>query len=159
MYAPLFEGKALVFFVVGQFLSHVQLFATPWTAACHTSLSIISWHLLKLMSIELVISSNISFSVIPFSSCLQSLPASGSSPVSQFFKSGGQSIGASASALVLPVNIQDWFPLGLTGWISLQSKGLSRVFSNTTLQKHQFFSTQLSLWSNSHIHTWPLEKP
>ena len=78
--------------------------------------------------------------------------------MSQFFASGGQSIGASASALVLPMNSQDWFPLGLTGWISLQSKGLLRVFSNTTVQKHQFFSTQLSLWSNSHIHTWSLEK-
>ena len=73
--------------------------------------------------------------------------------------SGGQSIGASASASVLPMNIQDWFPLGWTGWISLQSKGLSRVFSNTTVQKHQFFNAQLSLWSNSHIHTWLLEKP
>ena len=90
-------------------------------------------------------------SAIPFS-CLHSFPASGSFPVSQFFLSGGQSIGASASASVLPVNIQDWFPLGWTGWISLLSKGLSRVFSNTTVQKHQFFSTQLSLWSNSHIH-------
>ena len=86
----------------------------------------------------------ISSSVIPFSSCLQSFLASGSFPMSQFFTSGGQSIGASASALVLPMNIQDWFPLGLTGWISLQSKGLSRVFSNTTVQKHQFFGAQLS---------------
>ena len=97
--------------------------------------------------------------VIPFSSCLQSFPASGSFPVSQFFASGGQSIGDSASVLVLPMNIQDWFPLGWTGWISLQSKGLSRVCSNTTVQKHQFFSAQLSLWSNSHILTWLLEKP
>ena len=85
-------------------------------------------------------------------------PASGSFPVSQFFTSGGQSIGTSASAPVLPVNIQDWFPLGLTGLISLLSKGLSGVFSNTTVQKHQFFNTQLSLWSNSHIHTWLLKK-
>ena len=90
----------------------------------------------------------ISSSIVPFSSCLQSIPASESFPMSQFFASGGQSIGASAS--VLPVNIQDWFPLGLTGWISLQSKGLSRVFSSTTVQKHQFFGAQLSLWSNSH---------
>ena len=89
----------------------------------------------------------ISSSVIPFSSCPQSLPASGSIPMSQFFTSGGQSIGASAS--VLPVNIQDWFTLGWTAWISLQSKGLSRVFSNTTVQKHQFFGTQPSLWSKS----------
>ena len=99
----------------------------------------------------------ISCSVVPFSSCLQSFPASGSFPMSQFV-SGGQNIGVSASASVLPVNIQDWFPLGWTRWISLQSKGLSRVFSNTTVQKHQFFSTQLSLYSNSHIHTWLLEK-
>ena len=96
-------------------------------------------------------------SVIPFSH-LQSFPALGSFPMSQFFESGGQSIGVSASASVLPMNIQDWYPLGWTGWIFLQSKGLSRVFSNTIVQKHQFFSTQLSLWSNSHIHTWLLEK-
>ena len=87
----------------------------------------------------------ISSSFDPFSSRLQSFPASGSFPVSQFFTSGGQSTGVSAWASVFPVNIQDWFPLGLTGWISLQSKGLSRVFSNTTVQKHQFFSAQLSL--------------
>ena len=100
----------------------------------------------------------ISSPVFPFSSHLQSFPASGSFPVSQFFTSGGQRIGASASATVLPMNIQE-SPLGWTGWISLQSKGLSRVFSNTTVQKHQFFSGQLSSQSNSHIHTWPLEKP
>ena len=101
----------------------------------------------------------ISSSVIPFSSCPQSFPASGSSPMSQFFASGGQSIGISASTSVLPMNTQDWFPLGCTGWISLQSKGLSRVFSNTTVQKHQFFGIQLSLWFNSHVHIWLLEKP
>ena len=101
----------------------------------------------------------ISSSVVPFSSCLQSFPRSRSLPVSQFFASGGQSIGASASASVLPMNIQNWFPLGWTGWISLQSKGLSRVFSNTPVQKHQFFGAQLSLWFNSHICTWLLEKP
>ena len=100
----------------------------------------------------------ISSSVIPFSSCLQSFPASRSFLVSQFFTSGDQSIGVSASASVLPMNIQDWFPLGWIGWISLQSKGLSRVFSNATVQKHHFFGTHLSLQSNSHIHTWPLEK-
>jgi len=94
----------------------------------------------------------ISSSVTPFSSCLQSFPASGSFPVSQFFASRGQSSGASASASILPMNIQDWFPLGLIGLISLQSKGLSRVFSNTTVQKHQFFGIQLSLWSNSHTY-------
>ena len=102
---------------------------------------------------------SISSSVVPFSSRLQSFPASGSFPISQFFAWGGQSIGGSASASVLPMNIEDWSPLGWTGWISLQSKGLSRVFSNTTVQKHQFFSAQLSLWSNSHSHTWLLEKP
>ena len=96
----------------------------------------------------------ISSSVVPFSSCLQSFPASGSFPMSLFFASGGQSIGMSASASVLPINIQYWFPLGLTGWISLQSKGLSRVFSNTTVQKRQFFSAQLSLWFNSQNHSF-----
>ena len=100
-----------------------------------------------------------SSSVIPFFSCPQSLPASGSFPMSQLFAWGGQSIGVSASASVLPMNIQYWLPLGGTGWISLQSKGLSRVFSNTTVQKHQFFSAQPSSQSNSHIHAWPLEKP
>ena len=100
----------------------------------------------------------ISSSVIPFS-WLQSFPASGSFPMSQLFASGGQSIGVSALAAVFPMNIQDLFPSELTGLISLKSKGLSRVFSNTTLQKHQFFSTQPSLWSNSHIHTWLLKKP
>ena len=100
----------------------------------------------------------ISSSVIPFSSCPQSFPASGSFQMSQFFASGGQSIGLSALASVLPMNIQDWFPLGWTGWISLQSKGFSRVFSNSTVQKHQFFRAQLSLWPNPHIHTWLLEK-
>ena len=97
----------------------------------------------------------ISSSVVPFSSCPQSFPASWSFQMSQLFASDGQSIGVSASTSVLPVNTQDWSPLGWTGWISLQSKGLSRVFSNTTIQKHQFFSTQLYLESNSHIHTWP----
>ena len=101
----------------------------------------------------------ISSSVVPFSSRLQSFPASGSFPVSEFFASDGQRIGISASASVLPVNIQDWFPWGLSGWIPLQSKGLSRVFSNTAVQKHPFFGSQFSLYSNSHIHTWLLEKP
>ena len=101
----------------------------------------------------------ISSSVIPFSSCLQSFPASGSFPMSQFYASGGQIIGASGSTSVLPMNIQGWFSSGLTSLISLQSKGLSRVFSNSTVQKHQFFGAQSSLWSNSHIHTWLLEKP
>ena len=101
----------------------------------------------------------ISSSVALFSSYPQPFPASESFPISQFFASGGHSIGASASASVLPMNIQDWFPLGLTGWISLPSKEVSRVFSNITVQKHQFFGTQVSLWSSSHIHTWLLEKP
>ena len=101
----------------------------------------------------------ISSSVIPFSSCPQSFPASGSFPMSQLFTWGGQSIGVSVSALVLPMNTQDLSPSGWTAWISLQFKGLSRVFSNITVQKHQFFSAQLSSQSNSHIHTWPLEKP
>ena len=102
--------------------------------------------------------SDISSSVVPFSSCPQSFPASGSFPMSQFV-SGGQNIGVSASASVLPMNIQYWFPLGWTGWISLLSKWLLTVFSNITVQKHQFFSAQLSSQPNSHIHTWPLEKP
>ena len=100
----------------------------------------------------------ISSSVIPFS-CSQSFPASGSFQMSRLFTSGGQSIGVLTSTLVLPVNTQNWFPLGWTCWLSLQSKGLSSVFSNTTVQKHQFFHAQLSSQSNSHIHTWPLEKP
>ena len=98
-------------------------------------------------------------SVIPFSSCPQSLPASQSFQMSQLFTWGCQNIGVSALASVLPMNTQDWSPLGWTGWTSLQSKGLSRAFSNITVQKHQFFSAELSSQSNSHIHTWPLEKP
>ena len=101
----------------------------------------------------------ISSSVVPFSSCPESLPALESFSISQLFSWGGQSIGVSTLASFLPKNTQDWSPLEWTGWISLQSKGLSRVSSNTTLQKHQFFSTQLSSQSNSHIHTWPQEKP
>ena len=101
----------------------------------------------------------ISSSATHFSFCLQSFPASGSFPVSRLFASGGQSISTSASSSVLPVSIQGWFPLGLTGLISLQSKGLSKVFSSSTVQKHQFFSIQPSLKSNSHICTWLLERP
>ena len=147
---------------VVQSLSHVRLFATPWTAACQASLSFpISWNLLKLMSIELVMLSN----HLIFCHPLLLLPSifpkirERSFPMSWLFVSGDQSIGASPSASYLPMNIQDWFSLGWTGWISLQSKGLSRVFSNTTVQKHQFFSAQPSLRSNTHIHTWPLQKP
>ena len=103
----------------------------------------------------------ISSFVVPFSSCPQSFPASGSFQMSQLFASDGQSIGVSASTSVLPMNTQDFriHPLGWNGWISLQSKGLSKAFSHTTVQKHQFFGAQLSSYSNSHIHTWPLEKP
>ena len=100
----------------------------------------------------------ISSSVTLFS-CLQSFPESGSFPTSWLFTSGGQSIGASASVSVLQINTQDWFSLGWTDWISLESKGFSRVFFNTTVQKHPFFSVQPSLWSNTHIHIWLLEKP
>ena len=140
--------------------SHVQLFATWWTAAHQASLSITnSWDPPKFMSIELWCHPIISSSAIPFSSCPQSFPASGSSPMSQLFAWGGQSIGLSASTTVLPMNTQDWSPLEWTGWLSLQAKGLSRGFSNTTVQKHQFFCTQPSSQSNSHIHTWPQEKP
>ena len=101
----------------------------------------------------------VSSSAVPFSSCHQSFPASGSFKMSQLFSSGSQSIGVSASTSVVPMNTRDWSPLGWTGWISLKSKGLSRVFSNTTVQKHQFFGAQPSSQSNFHIHTWPLEKP
>ena len=134
-----------------QSLSRVQFFATLWTAAHQASLSITKS---RTCSDSCPLSQwchpTISSSLVPFPSCPQSFPASGSFPVSQSFASGGQSVVASAS--VLPMNIQDWFRLGLTSLISLQSKELSRVFSNTTVQKHHFFGTQLSLWSNSHIH-------
>jgi len=143
-----------------QSLSRVQLFVTPWIAARQASLSITnSRSSPKLTCIEAWCHAAISPSVVPFSSCPQSLPASESFPMSQLFAWSGQSIGVSASASVLPMNTQDWSPLGWTGWIFLQSKGLSRIFSNTTVQKYQFFGAQLSSQSNSHIHTWPLEKP
>ena len=132
-----------------QFSSVAQSYptlVTQWTAARQASLSITnSWNLLKPTPIEPVIPSNYLILCRPFSSHLQSFSASGSFQMSQFFTSDGQSIGLSASASVLSMNTQDSFPLGWTGWISLQSKGLSRVFSNTTVQKHQIFSTQLSL--------------
>ena len=150
-------NKSSVQFSSFQSLSCVRLFVTPWIAACQASLSITnSRSLLKPMSIESMMPPNY---LILCSSCPQSLPASGSFPMSQLFSGGGQSTGASASASVLPMNTQDWSPLGWTGWISLQSKGFSRVFSNTTVQKHQFFGAQLFSQSNSHIHRWPLEKP
>ena len=119
---------------------------SPTSGACSNSCPLSHW-----------CHATISSSLLPFSSCFQSFPASGSFPMSQLFPSGSQSIGASAS--VLPMNIQDWSPLGWTRWIFLLSKGLSQFFSNTTVQKHQFFSSQPSLQSNSHIHTGLLEKP
>ena len=141
-------------------LSHVWLFVTPWLQHARlpcpsptpgvypNSCALSRW-----------CHPAISSCVLPFSSCPQSLPASGSLSMSQLFAWGGQSIGVSPSASVLPMNTQDWSPLGWTGWISLQSKGLSRVFSSTTVQKHQFFGAHFSSQSNSHIHTWALEKP
>ena len=139
--------------------SHVWLFATPWIAALQVSLCITnSWSLLKLISIESMMQPSHLVLCLCFSSCLQSFPASVSFPMSQFFISSSQSIGISASTSILPMNTQDWSPLGWTGLITLQSKGLSRVFSNTTVQKHQFYGSQLSSLSNFHIHTWPLEK-
>ena len=143
-----------------QSLSHVRLFATPWTAALQASLSITSSQsLLKLTSIKSVTPSNHLILCHPLLIHPQSFPASGSFQMSQLFTSGGQSIRVSTSTSVLSVNIQDWSPLGWTGWISWQSKGSSRVLANTKVQKHHFFCTQLSLQSNSHIHTWLLEKP
>ena len=140
--------------------SCVRLFVIPWTAAHQASLSFtISQSLLNSCPLSQWCHPTISSSVISFSSGPQSFLASGSFLMSQIFTSGGQSIGASASVSVLPMNIQDWFPLEWTGWISLQSKGLSRVFSSTTVLKHQFFGTQPSLWPNSHICIWLLETP
>ena len=153
----LVENHLSISFTSVQLLSRVWLFATlgqqharlprpsPTPGACSNSCQ---W-----------CHPTISSSVVPFSSHLQSFPASWSFQMSQFFTSGGQSIGVSASTSVLPMKTQDWSPLGWTGWIFLQSKGLSRVFSNTTVQKHQFFGTQLSSLSNSQIHTWLLKKP
>ena len=124
-------------------LQHVRLpCPSPSSGVCSNSCPLSRWCYPTILS-----------SVVPLSSCLQSFPASRSFQMSQSFTSGGQSIGVSVSASVLPMNIQDWLPLGLTGLISLQSKGCSRVFSNTTFQEHQFFISQVSLWSNSHIHT------
>ena len=133
-----------------QLLGHVQLFAAPWTSntPCNTPGFRILHYLLVFAQTHVHWVSDAiqpSSSVIPVSSCLQSFPTSGSFPVSWLFTSGSQSIGASASASVLPMNIQDWFPLGWTGWIFLLPKWLSRVLSNNTVQKHQFFGTQLSL--------------
>ena len=144
--------------VVVQSFSHVWFFVIPWTVAQWASLSFI---IFRSVSNSCPLTQwchpTISSSVIPFYSCPQSFPASKSFQMSQFFASGSQNIGVSALASVLPMNIHDWLPLGWIGWISSQSKGLSRVFSNTIVQKHQLFGTQLSLWSSSHIHTWQLE--
>ena len=132
---------------------------TPRTAAHQASLSItISWSLLKLMATQPMMPSNHLVLCRPLLLLLSIFPSMGSFPVSWLFASSGQSIGVSALASVLPMNIQGWFPLRLTGLISLQSTGLSRVFSNTTVQKHQFFSAQSSLWSQSYVCTWLLTK-
>ena len=143
-----------------QLLSHVRLFATPWTAAArHSCLSPTLGVYSNSSSLSQWCHPTISSSVIPFSSCPQSLPASESFPMNKLFSWGGQSTGVSALASFLPKKSQGWSPSEWTGWISLQSKGLSRVFSDTTVQKHQFFGTQPSSQSNSHTHIWPLEKP
>ena len=150
-----------------QLLSHVWLLykrhrsvpLTPGTAACRLPCPSLSpWDYSNSCPLSQWCHSTISFSVTLFYSWPQSFPASGSFLMSRLFASGGQSIGASVSASVLPMNIQGWFPIGLTGWISLQSKELSKVLSNTAAQKYQFFCIQPSLWSNSHICTWLLEK-
>ena len=149
-----------LFFSSVQSLSRVRLFATPWTAAHQASLSITnSRSSLRLMSIESVMPSSHLILCRPLLLLPQSLPAAESFPMSQFLTWGGQSTEVSALASFLPKKSQGWSPLEWTGWISLQSKGLSKVFSNTTVQKHQFFGAQLSSESNSHIHTWPQEKP
>ena len=140
-----------------QLLSRVRLFATPRIAARKASLSITNSRSSRPSSQWC--HPAISSSGVPFSSCPQSLPASESFPMSQLFAWGGQSTGVSALASFLPKKPQGWSPSEWTGWISLQSKGLSRVFSNTKVQKHQFFGAQLSSQSNSHIYTWPQEKP
>ena len=143
-----------------QLLSRVWLFATPWIAARQACLSITPPGVHSdSRPLSQWCHPAISSSVVPFSSCPQSLPASESFPMSECFAWGGQSTGVSASASFLPKKSQGWCPSEWTGWISLQSKGLSRVFSNTTIQKHQFFGTQPTSQSNSHIHTWPQEKP
>ena len=160
LYIPYFVLIIFSIFSSVQFLSHVQFFATPWTTVRQASLSITnSWSPPKPMSIKSTMPSNYLFLCCPLLLLPTSLLASGSFPMGQLFTSGGQSTRVSASASVLPMNNQDWSPLGWTGWISLQSKGLSRVFSNTTAQKHQFFSAQPSSQSRSHIHTWPEENP
>ena len=146
-------------FSLVQSLSHVQLFAFSWTTARQASLSIInSQSPPKTISTELVMQFDYLILCCPLLLLPSIFPSIRVFSMSQLFASGGQSFGVSASTSVLPMNTKDCSTLGWTGWISLQSKGLSRVFSNATVKKHQFFGTQLSLYSNSHIHTWSLEK-
>ena len=152
--------SAIKFFSSVQSLSRVRLFATPWIAARRASLSITSsWSSSKLKTIESVMPSSHLILCCPFSSCPQSCPVSGSFRMSQLFAWGSQGTGVSALASFLAKKSQGWSPSEWTCWLSLQSKGLSRIFSNTTVQKHQFFNIQPSLSSNSHIHTWVLKKP
>ena len=149
-----------IYFSSVQWLGHVRLFATPWIAACQASLSITnSQSSLKLMSIESVMPSSHLILSRPLLLLPPISPASESFPMSQLFAWGGQSARVSALASLLPKKSQDWSPSEWTGWISSQSKGLSGVFSNTTVQKHQFFGAQLSSQSNFHSHTWLLERP
>ena len=154
-----YNDKMIVVVVV-HLLNYVWLFATLWTSTCQAPLtSTISWSFLKFMFIEWVMLSNHHILCHLLLLLPSIFPQQQSFfPVSRLSASGGQSTGASASASVLPMNIQDWFPLGFTGLISLLSKGLSRVSSSTTVRKHQFFSVQSSLWSDSHIHTWLLKE-
>ena len=155
----LYRGPTVLFSSV-QSLSRVQLFVTPWITAHQASLSITnSRSLPKPMSIKSVMPSSHLILCRPLLLLPPAFQALGSFPMSQLVAWGGQSIGVSASTSVLPMNTQDWSPLGWSGWIFLQSKGLSRVLSKSRVQKHQFFSAQLSSQSNSHIHTWLLEKP
>ena len=154
------EWIAYYIFSSVQSLSRVRLFVTPWIAARQASLSITnSWSSLRLMSIESVMPSSHLILCRPLLLLYPIPPSTEFFPMSQLFACGGQSTGVSALASFLPKKSQGWSPSERTSWISLQSKGLSRVFSNTTVQKHQFFGSQLSSQSNSHIHTWPLEKP
>ena len=158
----IYENYFLIFlwFVVVQSPSHVWLFATPWTAACQAFLYLtISQSLPKFMSIALVMPSIHLILWYPLLLCPQSFPASGTFPVSHLFALDDQNPGVSTSALVLPMIIQGWFPLRLTGLISLPSKGLSGFFSSTTVWRHQFFGILPSLWSSSQKHMWLLGSP
>ena len=152
-------STSVILVVIIQSLSHVRLFVTPWTAAHQASLSLtISQSLIKLMSIKSVMPSNHLILCCPFLLLPSIFPSIRVSSGESSLSIRWPKYWVSASASGLPMNVQDWFPLGWTGWISLQSKGLLRVFSSTTVKKHQFFGAQLSSQSNSHIHTWPLEK-